>query len=97
MLHATAEDLNGFQAEASKCHENVNRWCALNPGHQPVRGWITTSTLFDKHSVINRGAEGLSDITPLRDRLHTDFLRHVGSDEEFDRLPHHVIRDGHDP
>jgi hypothetical protein len=91
VLHATAKDLNGFQAEASKCHENVNRWCAQNPGHQPVRGWIITSTLFDKHSVVDRGAEGLLDITPLRDRSHTDFLRHVGTEEEFARLPHQVI------
>jgi hypothetical protein len=97
VLHATAKYLNGFEAEASKCHENVNRWCAENPGHRPVRGWIITSTLFDKHSVVDRGAEGLLDITPLRDRSCTDFLRHVGTEEEFDRLPHQVIAIDYEP
>ena len=91
MRHATAEDLHGFHPLASKCHENVNRWCAENPGHRPLRGWIVSSTLFDKHSVVDRGADGLLDITPLRHRSHTDFLRHVGSQEEFDRMPDQVI------
>ena len=88
---ATAGDLHGFDALASKCHENVNRWCAENPEHRPLRGWVVTSTLFDKHSVVDCGADGLLDITPLRDRSHTDFLRHVGSQEEFDRMPHQVV------
>ena len=89
--HATQEELCGFHAEASKCHENVNRWCIQNPAHRPLRGWIVTSTLFDKHSVVDRGPNGLLDITPLRDRSHTDFLRHVGSQEEFDSFPAQVI------
>ena len=89
--HATQEELRGFQPEASKCQENVNRWCAENPGHRPLRGWIVTSTLFDKHSVVDRGAGGLLDITPLRDRSQTDFLRHMGGQEEFDSFPAQVI------
>lgn len=89
--HATEADLVGFKAERSKCHENVNRWCAQNSRHKPVRGWIVTSTLFDKHSVIDRGAEGLLDITPINDRPHTMFLRHDGTQEEFDAFPHQVI------
>lgn len=88
---ATAEDLHGFEATASKCHDNVDLWCAENPDHRPLRGWAVSSTLFDKHSVVDCGADGLLDITPLRDRSHTDFLRHLGNQEEFDRMPHQVV------
>lgn len=91
VAHATREQHGEFNAEPSKCHENVNRWCTGNPGHRAVRGWIVTSTLFDKHSVVDRGPDGLLDITPLHDRSHTNFLRHIGSQEEFDQLPHQVV------
>jgi len=89
--HATASDLVGFRPERSNCHGNVNRWCLQNPGHKPVSGWLVTSTVFDKHSIVDRGAAGLLDITPLPDRPYSDFLAHDGSQEEFDALPNQVI------
>lgn len=90
--HATNADLGAFQAERSKCHENVDRWCREHPAHTPVRGWIITSgAIFDKHSVINRGREGLLDITPLDGRSSSTFLVHHGSQEEFDALPGQVM------
>jgi hypothetical protein len=70
--HAQASDLGQFQAERSKCHDNVGRWCHDHPGDIPIKGWLVTGTsqsaVFDKHSVINRGKTGLLDITPLPDR-----------------------------
>jgi hypothetical protein len=89
--HATPLDLGAFVPQRSKCHENVRRWCAENPGHKPVSGWLVTSTVFDKHSVIDRGRAGLLDITPLPDRGVSMFLVHSGTQEEFDRLPNQVV------
>jgi hypothetical protein len=50
-----------------------------------------TSTLFDKHSVVDRGASALLDITPLDDRSYSYFLPYDGSQDEFDKLPNQVI------
>jgi hypothetical protein len=89
--HATASDLREFISARSKCHDNVNRWCHENPGHRPLRGWLVTSTLFDKHSVVDRGASTLLDITPLDDRSYSYFLPHDGTQDEFEKLPNQVI------
>jgi hypothetical protein len=89
--HATASDLRGFISARSKCHDNVNRWCHENPSHRPVRGWLVTSTLFDRHSVVDRGTSALLDIMPLDDRSYSDFLPYDGSQDEFDKLPNQVI------
>lgn len=89
--HATPSDLRGFSSVRSKCHENVNRWCKENPGHNPMRGWLISGTIFDKHSVVDRGSAGLLDITPLDGRSESHFLPHDGSQEEFEALPNQVI------
>jgi hypothetical protein len=90
--HATPSDLRDFQAERSKCHDNVNRWCREHSVDTPVRGWLVTSgSVFDKHSIIRRGSSGLLDITPLSDRDYSIFLIHEGSQKEFDALPNQVI------
>jgi hypothetical protein len=89
--HATASDLRDFISVRSKCHENVNRWCNENPGQRPLRGWLLTSTLFDKHSVVHRGGNDLLDITPLDDRSYSYFLPHDGTQDEFEKLPNQVI------
>lgn len=89
--HATASDLREFNSARSKCHDNVNRWCHENPGHKPLRGWLVTSTVFDKHSVVDRGTAGLLDITPLEDRSYSYFLPEDGSQGEFEKLPNQVI------
>ena len=86
--HATAKDLNGFEPQRSKCHENVDRWCREHPGQRPLRGWLITSTVFDRHSIVDRGAAGLLDVTPL---AFSYFLPHEGSEDEFAKLPHQVI------
>jgi hypothetical protein len=47
--------------------------------------------LFDKHSVVDRGAGALLDITPLDDRSYSYFLPHDGNQDEFERLPNQVV------
>jgi hypothetical protein len=89
---AASFELCGFEPERSKCHENVIRWCKINPHHLRARGWIISGTyVLDKHSVVDRREDGLLEITPLPDRLETSFLPHDGTAEEFDALPNQVI------
>jgi hypothetical protein len=92
---ASASDLGQFQAERSKYHDNVRRWCRDDPNDIPIKGWLVMGTvhgaIFDKHSVINRGQTGLLDITPLPDRVYTTFLIHEGGQEEYDSFPNQVI------
>ena len=89
--HATAADLAGFEVEPNLCHQNVDRWCELHPGDKPVRGWIISGEyVFDRHSVVDRSRSGLLDITPMRDRDHTQFLRHEESEGEFHGLPNQI-------
>lgn len=88
---ATPADLGSFRVERSNCHDNVDRWCAAHTGHKSKRGWLVTSDfILDKHSVVDRGAEGLFDITPLDGRQYTTFLIHDGTEEEFAALPNQV-------
>lgn len=88
---ATVSDLDGFQAEPSKCHENVDRWCQQHPGDKPARGWLVTGEyMFDKHSVVDLGGQNrLLDIT-LQNGAPSNFLIHNGSEEEFFKLPNQV-------
>ena len=50
-----------------------------------------TSTLFDKHSVVDRGERALLDITPLDGRSYSYFLPHDGTEGEFEKLPNQVV------
>jgi hypothetical protein len=93
---ATAHDLNGFQGEPFKCHENGERWAATHPGSQVVRGWlITAQNIFVKHSVVETPDGTLLDVTPRvgSDAQHpTGFIIwETGSAEDFASLPPQVI------
>ncbi len=93
--HARATELAGFTAIRNECHVNVQHWCQEHPGHKCVRGWLVTGgAIFDKHSVVDLGAGGLLDITPMSDRAFSEFLPHDGSEREFDTLPNQIIAAG---
>ena len=88
---ATPLDLDGFVGELSRCHENVDRWVAKQPGHKAVRGWLITGNgVFVKHSVVDTGA-GLLDVTPRLGANSPTMLDFIAWKDEFDRLPHQVI------
>lgn len=91
MRCATEKELNGFKAIRSRCHENVDRWCRLHPGHVPVRGWLNSGGILDRHSVVDPGDGTLLDISPRRDAAQLPFLLHDTEDGPFDTLPHQVI------
>ena len=85
--------LEGWQPEASKCHENVDIWVRENEnsGYFAERGWINSYNIFQgirltAHSVVKAPDGRLFDITPLLDerlRATTRFVPHIGSDECF--------------
>ncbi len=50
-----------------------------------------TSTLFDKHSVVDRGERALLNITPLDGPSYSYFLPHDGTENEFEKLPNQVV------
>ena len=50
-----------------------------------------TSTLFDKHSVVDRGESALVDIMPLDGPSYSYFLAHDGTEDEFEKLPNQVV------
>lgn len=77
----------------SHCHPNVERWVETHPDWKRIRGWLISpfdgGLGFAAHSLA-LGPDGeLWDVTPylalwVRD-LASTFIRHTGSDEQFDR------------
>ncbi len=76
------------------CHVNAAKYALNNPGHAVVKGWWLQPVMGERyrvlaHSVVETSAGDLKDVTPLgneTDRGSLRFLRHRGSDEEFERL-----------
>jgi hypothetical protein len=73
-------------SDFNNCHENAAKWVAGRSDYVVTRGWLLWPQagppyMLHAHSLV-RGAEGLVDVTPLRESgLH--FLEHQGSEEEF--------------
>ena len=88
---ATEAELAGLESVPNDCHGNVRRWCEHHEGDTPVRGYAVTSNVLDKHSVVDRGEAGLLDVSPIRDRDHTNLLVYHGSDAEFCALPNQIV------
>lgn len=80
-----------------QCHYNVDYWVLAHPGTRAVRGWLvfdfeTTSmglmplVRFTAHSVVEDADGRLVDITPSNASQRYPFLRHLGSDDQFEQL-----------
>jgi hypothetical protein len=79
------------------CHANVDTWVWRCPEYQAVRGWVifdfrngppvTRSHFqFVSHSVIAAPDGRLLDITPAQISQPYPFIRHPGTNDDFDRL-----------
>jgi hypothetical protein len=86
--------LDDWKPAPNKCHENVNHWVRLNPECAAVRGWIfwlpheTERCRFIAHSVAEEQGD-LIDIAPIRPGSPREmllFLRHLGTEEEFQSM-----------
>ena len=79
----------GLTADLSSGRTTGSGLTDENKGKQ-LGGWLITSTLFDKYSVVDRGASALLDITPLDDRSYSYFLPHDGIQDAFEKLLNQV-------
>jgi hypothetical protein len=73
-----------------RCHDNVAAWVSQSPQHKAARGYIIFppnplygGVLVQAHTVVEM-EEGLIDITPSGASQPYPFVRHVGTDEEFE-------------
>lgn len=82
---------NGETPKMNDCHNNARRWVAEKPDVRSlVRGWLVSGgCVFDKHSAVEENG-AVYDITPLRSP-RTPFLRYLGSDDDFEKIPNQMI------
>ena len=87
-----AVKIEDWEPLPNRCHDNVDRWVAESLTRGAVRGWLIGatggdgSTMYIAHSVVREGEE-LYDITPLNPPdLFPRFLKHNGTQAEFDDL-----------
>lgn len=85
---------SNWNPEQSKCHSNIDFWVEQDSRRLAVRGWLTWGAneagrcKFMAHSVFEEGGK-MYDITPIDANTPREglmFLRHIGTDEEFDYL-----------
>lgn len=82
---------DGWTPEIGKCHTNVDRWVADNPGWHAVRGWISYISFgpageqLTAHSVVRNPDGTLIDITLLYPGAPRGgaFVEHQGDPTEF--------------
>ena len=83
--------IGNWKPEIAKCHANVDRWVADNPGCQAVRGWISYISFgpageqLTAHSVVQKPDGNLIDITPVEPGQPRGgvFVEHQGDPAEF--------------
>jgi hypothetical protein len=75
----------------NRCHDNVAIWVAKRPQHKHVRGFIYMDLRPDAqcirlmaHSAVETEDGTLWDITPHGASVNYPFIRHLGTDEEFE-------------
>jgi hypothetical protein len=76
---------------AHHCHANVKTWVHYSPNHKRVRGFVLFGPMFDvwrvmAHSLVEFDDGTLIDITPHGASQAYPFVRHLGSDEEFEEF-----------
>jgi hypothetical protein len=75
----------------NRCHDNVAIWVAKRPQHKHVRGFIymdlrpnAQCIRLMAHSAVETEDGTLWDITPHESSIDYPFIRHLGTDEEFE-------------
>lgn len=76
-----ADEIAGWEAERSLCHDGVDRWLLTHPGDQPVRGWLLDGGMdgtyrFVAHSMVRTKAGELLDVTLPRCASPRRFIEH---------------------
>jgi hypothetical protein len=75
----------------NRCHDNVAIWVAKRPQHKHVRGFVymdlrpgAPCIRLMAHSAVETEDGTLWDITPHGASVNYPFIRHLGTDEEFE-------------
>jgi hypothetical protein len=83
--------IGGWTPTINRCHDNVAIWVAKNPQHKHVHGFIymdlgpnANCIRVMAHSAVETEDGTLCDITPHETSTDYPFIRHLGTDEEFE-------------
>jgi hypothetical protein len=75
-----------------RCHDNVAAWVSRSPQHSAARGDVIFppnplygGVIVQAHTIVKM-EEGLFDITPSGASQPYPFVRHAGTDEEFEAM-----------
>jgi hypothetical protein len=75
----------------NRCHDNVAIWVAKRPQHKHARGFVymdlrpnAQCIRLMAHSAVETEDGTLWDITPHEASVNYPFIRHLGTDEEFE-------------
>jgi hypothetical protein len=91
ILHRKVVHIGGWTPTINRCHDNVAIWVAKNPQHKHVHGFIYMDLRPNAycirlmaHSAVETEDGTLCDITPHEASADYPFIRHLGTDEEFE-------------
>jgi len=91
VLRRKVVHIGGWTPTVNRCHDNVAIWVAKNPQHKQVHGFFYVDLRPNAqcirlmaHSAVETEDGTLCDITPREASIDYPFIRHLGTDEEFE-------------
>ena len=84
--------LRDYVPTAHLCHENVREWVKLYPKYKHVYGFLVANqreidtSIVIAHSAVEDIDGALNDITPNDAKCRYPFVRHVGTEAEFELI-----------
>lgn len=91
ILRRMVAQIGEWTPSVNRCHDNVAIWVAKNPQHKQVYGFIYLDLRPNApyirlmaHSVVETEDGTLCDITPQQTPIDYPFIRHLGTQEEFE-------------
>jgi hypothetical protein len=86
------KDLIRYDPTAHRCHDNVREWVKLYPKYKHVYGFLVSNqraidtSVVIAHSAVEDTDGTLCDITPSESEYRYPFVRHVGTEAEFELI-----------
>lgn len=100
--------LTHYEPTAHRCHDNVREWVKLYPKYKQVNGFLVANqqaidtSIVIAHCAVEDTEGTLCDITPSDAMYRYPFVRHVGTEAEFEliagrepfllEIPNHLLR-----
>jgi hypothetical protein len=80
-----------WKPESRACHSNVETWIRHSPAHKRVRGLLLQGPFFNfwrvlAHSLVQVEDGSLVEITPQEGNQLHPFVRHLGTEDEFEEF-----------